>query len=118
MNKATPTPAEWDIDPTFTYRTASAQKLERRGYRIDTVSADWLFKQLPADGSCMIIWKGFGHDRAGREMFGTSRMRRAQDGQSIECLTGEGRCVSAYPLGQGRTLRTPTVALESREAVR
>jgi len=86
------------------YRTISSTAAKAKGMRVSTITVDSLAEYLPTDGTATTVWEGFGHVN-GRYLLGLSVMA-IRDG-SIVCLSREtGGVVSAYPLGQGRTLET------------
>lgn len=97
----------------YKYLTTTAAKMARRGAYVPcAITAEVLYESLPADGSVEVRWEGFGHV-SGVERFGTSRMRRAANGQGVEVLrqvaggrSGELETILVHPLGKGRTIRT------------
>lgn len=97
----------------YKYLTTTAAKMAQRGAYVPcALTAEVLYESLPADGSVEVRWEGFGHV-SGVERFGTSRMRRAANGQGVEVLrqvaggrSGELETILVHPLGKGRTIRT------------
>lgn len=88
-------------------RSTTAARMAARvpGARPATVTADWLFSQLPADGSTQRWYQSFGLV-GGVERFSGKPMRRSADGSRVELLRPNGDILMGLPLGKGRTLRT------------
>lgn len=90
----------------YRYRSTTAAAASRQGLRAVTVSAEYIFEALPADGRPQVVWQSFGRV-AGVERFATHIMRRSPGGDRVETMRpSDGTVVVAYPLGAGRTLRT------------
>lgn len=93
----------------YTYRTTTAAKMAARGPFVpQTITVDTLHATLPEDGSPVVRWQGFGHVH-GVESFSTHIMRRS--GDRVEVMrSNDGTIVIAYPIGQGRTVRSFCIA--------
>lgn len=92
---------------TYRYHTINERQAERRGYRPVTRSVEWVAQFVPNDGDVITLYTSFGHipgRESEGEQFQTERIRR--NGDRLEVFVSDGRTVAAYPLGQGRTIRT------------